>query len=148
MELAGSLATSGGRSGTVRRRAVSTAYYALFHGLQELCADKFVGRDARRNPNYEIVYRSLEHGPTKDAFTRDPLRSHARIRLIGAVVIDLQGLRHKADYATLANLFNRRQCWQFIERARQSLFDLRHLDADDKLLLAVNLLFRAGKRSP
>ena len=111
-----------------------------------MCADQFVGRDARRNPNYETVYKSLEHGPMKDAFNKDPLRSHFRIRLIGKVVVELQGLRHKADYAPLGNLFNRRQCAEFIEQARRALSDLRGLDAGDKQLLAVNLLFRSGKR--
>ncbi len=38
---------------TIHRRAVSTAYYAVFHALARLCAGEFVGkgRDAQGSKN-------------------------------------------------------------------------------------------------
>lgn len=45
------------------KRAVSTAYYALFHALAQTCADRLIGTGLRRNnPAWRQVYRSLEHG--------------------------------------------------------------------------------------
>jgi hypothetical protein len=41
------------------RRAVSTAYYALFHAITRTAADAFVGAKYRKSPRYETVYRSF-----------------------------------------------------------------------------------------
>src|ERR1019366_6311415 len=50
------------------KRAVSTAYYALFHALARQCADLLtgVGQD-RSDPAWTQVYRSLEHGVARNA---------------------------------------------------------------------------------
>ena len=44
------------------RRAVSTAYYALFHGLAECCANELVGRNMRGQAAWVRTYRALNHG--------------------------------------------------------------------------------------
>ena len=51
------------------RRAVSTAYYAMFHCLARCCADTLVGsRSADRSrPAWRQVYRALEHGFAKNS---------------------------------------------------------------------------------
>ena len=54
------------------RRAVSTAYYALFHGLAETAADRLVGATppARRYLAWSRVYRDLNHTSAKKACVR------------------------------------------------------------------------------
>ena len=48
------------------RRAVSTAYYALFHCLTAAAADLLTG--ARPDsPEWRQVYRALEHGKARSA---------------------------------------------------------------------------------
>ena len=47
------------------RRAVSTAYYAMFHCLAASVADLFIG--TARNPAWHRAYRALEHGRAKSA---------------------------------------------------------------------------------
>ncbi len=47
------------------RRAVSTAYYAVFHCLADAAANLFVGRS--RGSAWPRVYRALEHGKAKSA---------------------------------------------------------------------------------
>ena len=47
------------------RRAVSTAYYALFHCLAGTAADLLTG--ASRGKEWHQVYRALEHGKARDA---------------------------------------------------------------------------------
>jgi uncharacterized protein (UPF0332 family) len=44
LALAEELADKSGKSLTLKRRAVSTAYYAVFHTLAKLCADELLGR--------------------------------------------------------------------------------------------------------
>ena len=63
------------------RRAVSTAYYTLFHCLAGTAADLLTG--ANRDPEWHQVYRALEHGKAKSACRRQevmrtfPLEAHS-----------------------------------------------------------------------
>ena len=85
------------------RRAVSTAYYAMFHTLANSNADTLVGTPKGNNDDaaaWNRTYRALEHGAA-----RNRLR-HARqmalfpdgVREFGDVFIDLQRERNTADY--------------------------------------------------
>jgi hypothetical protein len=85
-----------------KRRAISTAYYALFHFLSLKCADGFVGSAndgfsrARRQ-----AYRSLDHGAVKAASVEanDPARGFPEgIVRFASAFRQLQELRHAADY--------------------------------------------------
>jgi hypothetical protein len=44
------------------RRAVSTAYYALFHTVVRSAAQRFVGPDNESSAGYRLLYRSFDHG--------------------------------------------------------------------------------------
>src|SRR5258708_2364680 len=43
------------------RRAVSTAYYALFHKVLRSAAQRFMGPDQERRAGFTILYRSFDH---------------------------------------------------------------------------------------
>ena len=43
------------------RRAISAAYYGLFHFFLTEAADMIVGADKTDMPYYSLVYRSVEH---------------------------------------------------------------------------------------
>ena len=84
------------------RRAVSTAYYAMFHFLSMKCADGFVGAGlegfsrARRQ-----AYRFLDHGAVKAASTeaKDPSKELPEgIVKFAQTFRQLQDQRHLADY--------------------------------------------------
>ena len=49
------------------RRAISTAYYAIFHHLLTAAADEFVGKSLRGESRYSLVYRSIDHGAIRRA---------------------------------------------------------------------------------
>jgi len=83
------------------RRAVSTAYYAMFHCLAHSAADYLVGASpSKRSPEaWEQVYRALEHNAVKKAcenrkFKKFPLE----IQDFGENFVTLQNNRHAADY--------------------------------------------------
>ena len=51
------------------RRAISAAYYAVFHSFCQNCADTLVGTSKRKRPNraWQQVYRGLDHGAARSA---------------------------------------------------------------------------------
>jgi len=100
LDLADQMVREGFESSATRRRAVSTAYYAVFHALAKSCASILLRSIDKHSDIYERVYRALDHGPLKNAFmTKDgPLKYRQTLRDIGELVIQLQSERHRADY--------------------------------------------------
>jgi len=97
------------------RRAVSTAYYALFH-LLDSAANR---RMAPRSPkNLDLqMQRAFDPGAMKDVCksfaggTLPPMVQHLQTgqiepeqRLIARTFVDLQGKRHAADYDLVVTL--------------------------------------------
>lgn len=96
------------------RRAISNAYYALFHHLARAIADHLVGSAAvhRRRAEYRLVYRSLQHtlmGESCEATRRPTLAPRYQracgiaafgqaVKQCAAAFSDLQRARHAADY--------------------------------------------------
>ena len=82
-------------------RAVSTAYYALFHALARTAADSLVGEAATElsAPAWRQTYRALDHGAAKAACTHARrLGFPADIAACAEIFIELQQSRHDADY--------------------------------------------------
>jgi hypothetical protein len=94
------------------RRAISTAYYAVFHATLTAAADNFIGRNARASSSYRLAYRSVNHRNFRElckAFEKGQLAPKYReyaptggfgpeIRALAAAVVDLQLRREAADY--------------------------------------------------
>ena len=80
-------------------RAVSTAYYALFHCLAAAAADLLTGSD--RSPEWRQVYRALEHGKAERACRQQGALGAFAIEIhsFAKVFVDLWEARHEADYA-------------------------------------------------
>jgi hypothetical protein len=100
------------------RRAISDAYYALFHAAAIGAADEFVGRGRQSTPFYALVYRSIEHRSLRqlcEDLGRPTIPSRylpyipaggagLGVREFAAAVVDLQPKRHAADYDPMMNL--------------------------------------------
>jgi len=98
------------------RRAVSHAYYAVFHHVMRVTADRFVGVAARRTAAYALVYRSIEHNKLRSLCSEimqakrpDKHRpflpggaSDQNLKDFAATLRTLQENRHRADYDPLA----------------------------------------------
>lgn len=139
-------------SSAARRRAVSTAYYAVFHTLQRICADEMLESEPRTSAEYERVYRALAHGALKAAFqSAKPLRDRETLRKIGEWTIELQSERIRADYLPpVKNVFTRSRSETLVAQARRAVEELEALRDDDRRFLAAYLLFRdpKGQREP
>ena len=83
-------------------RAISTAYYAMFHCLANCCADTLVGGSGsdRSDPAWRQTYRALEHGTIRQRFGRSVIISRFPIEIqdFAKKFVDMQEKRHKADY--------------------------------------------------
>lgn len=94
------------------RRAISAAYYSVFHAKLAAAADQYVGVVHRGTNRYALVYRSIDHQKVKEicgkvkspAVPRDisPYSPSAGfdsdIRGFASVLYELQQKRHDADY--------------------------------------------------
>jgi uncharacterized protein (UPF0332 family) len=96
------------------RRAISAAYYALFHCFLRAAADDLVGtnRRSRRSSSYALVYRAFDHSnmlricqeatkaqlPEKLSAALNQNQFPIEIRYAADAFANLQDLRHKADY--------------------------------------------------
>lgn len=88
------------------RRAISTAYYALFHSLCNNCANCFVGK----GPDYpkaawQRAYRALSHGFAKEACNQNKAnrlnileKFPDEIQDFAIQFYNMQIKRHNADY--------------------------------------------------
>ena len=94
------------------RRAVSTAYYALFHALLGAGATRFMGPGQQARPGYALLYRGYQHGrmrrvcqdldvaALRPAVARQLGRSQVgpAMRRVAAAFVALQDARHASDY--------------------------------------------------
>lgn len=128
------------------RRAVSTAYYALFHSLAACCADLLIGASAavRRGPAWERVYRALSHG-----FARDQFRNTAQMSQFSQPLLDfadlfvlMQGEREKADYNPNVE-FSRFHVLQLIVESRQKIDAFNAVPSSERRAFASHALWRA-----
>lgn len=138
------LATSAGQP-TFRqacmRRAVSGAYYAVFHALCAVCSDALVGWS--KTKSLAPIYRSLDHGTVlKKLRSREARQIDERIERFAFLFGSLQEQRHAADYAPPSPLFSRTQTLTLISDAREAVALLSELDAPVRLDIAILLIAR------
>ena len=126
------------------KRAISTAYYALFHAMARNNADRLVGTSVNRaDKAWRQTYRALNH---TDAF-----KACGQLRQLGfsASLIDvgdafrsLQEERHRADYdpmhrVTLAD------AGAAIDSAEIGIAMLKAASRKDQTALAAQVLFKS-----
>lgn len=125
------------------KRAVSTAYYALFHSFARDAADLLVGvGNARPDKAWAHAYRSLQHGDAKSAC--EGVRNLGFPKpIVGCAdaFVTLQQKRHEADYDPDFSI-NRADVLELIALAAKSIVDLRSVPRRDRKAFAVKLLLR------
>ncbi len=122
------------------RRAVATAYYAVFHSLAKMCADQLVGA-MKPWDVYTPLYRSVDHSAARKVLKEvraDPA-SHS-IAAIALVCVKLHDARIAADYVPEPFGYSRQETKDLIEEARGVIEALAALSPEMKLRLAVQLV--------
>jgi uncharacterized protein (UPF0332 family) len=146
LDIADQLIHNGAGSFALKRRTVSTAYYAVFHALAKSCANTLLPSIERNSDAYQRVYRALDHGPLKAAFAAGggPLRDRDPLKKIGEAVTQLQSERHRADYMPPSrNFFSPNQAESLVRRARETVTEIEGLSNRDRVALATSLLFKS-----
>jgi uncharacterized protein (UPF0332 family) len=143
------------------RRAVSTAYYGLFHFLIEESTALLFGTGQRQVAVRQLAARAFVHGKMKSAcaefIKRNPqhvqalrqpfwakltIAGNRQLQLIAQTFIDLQNQRHIADY-DLTVSFSRQDALNTVLRAETAATAWRQLGAaspDVSRLVAMRLL--------
>lgn len=136
------------------RRAISGAYYGVFHGVLAAAADRFIGRTRRASVEYALAYRSIDHKWLRDlcAEVKKPILPAkyktyepeggfvAELKGFAAAVFDLQESRHDADYNPLLHL-KRSDAVIAISTARSALRRLNGASDVQRAILLALLLF-------
>jgi uncharacterized protein (UPF0332 family) len=116
------------------RRAVSSAYYALFHALVEEACRVMFGASHAEEPFRFVLGRAFTHGAMKQAcvaFAGGTLKAAVakglpaafsipeEIKGLAARFVDLQEQRHEADYDRTGR-FRRSEVLMLVEEAESS----------------------------
>ena len=120
------------------KRAVSTAYYALFHTLCLICADGFIGTKTadRSNPAWQQTYRSVEHGLAKRRCSDKKVRVFpSGIRNFAEEFVKMQEKRHEADYDPMSR-FKLNDVVVAIDAAELAIQQLRSCPMKDRRAFA------------
>ena len=84
------------------RRAISTAYYALFHAMAKCCADTLIGGagSVKSKEAWLQTYRALQHGAAKSACSTAKIIGlfPQEIQDFANLFVTMQTKRHSADY--------------------------------------------------
>ena len=127
------------------RRALSDAYYAMFHALAWAIANSLAGATpARRDPEaWRRAYRALEHGYARNQFRNQSEmdRFPPEIRGFGQAFVMMQARRHLADYDPYDNP-KRREVIQFITEAEGAIALLEGAPPAVRRSLALYVLLR------
>ena len=120
------------------KRAVSTAYYAMFHALCESNADALVGPSpSRQDLDLWIqTYRALDHRAARERLARVHL---PEIHDFASVFRRLQADRLEADYNP-RSAFTRQEVVNLIDRAEAATQAFVNLPARPRRMLATHLL--------
>ena len=127
------------------RRAVSTAYYAMFHCLAGSCADTLIGglHAGRGSGAWILTYRALNHRSTKARCQDEQSLEQfpVSIRGFAKTFARMQEHRHRADYAPDAG-FRKSEAIQRINEAENAIRNLEGESLAERRAFAAYILFR------
>ena len=137
------------------RRAVSSAYYALFHCLADDGA-KRLSRAPAKSPLWQLVQRKYDHKAMKEislAFVQArewvgnaTVSVPADLRSVADSFVYLQEERHDADY-NLQDRFTRTRALEAVERAEIALTTWSRVRrAEEAKLYLLTMLLGAPRR--
>lgn len=136
------------------RRAVSAAYYGVFHYILAAATDEFVGPQDRGSPIYTLVYRSIDHralrnlcaevkkpnASTKYSKYAPPVGFARDLQNFAGSVLDLQEKRHSADYDPSVSL-GTRAARLAIATARRAIARFAEVSRAERQIFLALLLF-------
>ena len=128
------------------RRAVGTAYYAMFHALATSNADLIVGDKTQDNESDWIAtYRALQHYRAENPLHGWSHLFSPPVRNFAAVIGSIKRRREDADYNP-ATEFAQNQVIAWIDRAEQAIMDFNAASPQERAMVAIATLAGRGRR--
>lgn len=122
------------------KRAISTAYYAMFHALCNIVADCLVGTAGadRSEPAWRQAYRCVEHGfsVTQCENKRVMSRFPREVQFFAGVYVELQEKRYEADYNPTSR-FNLYDAHEWTRRVVNAIAEIAKSPLKDRRAFAV-----------
>jgi hypothetical protein len=139
------------------RRAISTAYYALFHLLVAACVQRVTPSGvAELGPR---IARALVHWEMKDAclpisrnnpgsilLTLLPSALSPELRRVAKTFVELQEARHRADY-DLSATYTRVDTVEYLNQTASAFEDWKHIQNNDEAKVFLSALMFAKRWS-
>ena len=126
------------------RRAESNAYYAMFHSLAQSNATALIGPPT--NPTtaaaWSRIYRGLDHTTARRALQSNRQDFSIPAQGFTDVFVDLQQLRHSADYDPNA-VFTAIDGAIHLDRAEFAILAFAQITLDERLHIATLTLVRS-----
>ena len=127
------------------KRAVSTAYYAMFHAICASAAELLpdASADPAASAAWLQAYRGPEHTHARNQCRNSGLMAPfpAEIKEFARIFVDNQGHRNQADYNPTSD-FSSSDVSQIIEDAENAIADLLSAPAIIRRAFAVAVLLR------
>jgi len=126
-------------------KAVSAAYYAMFHALAQNNADRLVGDSEadRDSAAWHRTYRALEHRTAYRQLNENRVADFSSpVRVFGSAFRTMQELRHRADYEPRSQ-FSPAVTLNLIAEAESAITDFLTATAAERRELAAHVLFPA-----
>lgn len=125
------------------RRAISTAYYAIFHALATSNADCIVGtpHDPLSRHAWDRVYRGLEHGIARVQLREGRHLFSPDTGRFADTFVRLQEVRQRADYDH-AQTFDVVLANTWIDRAEEAIRGFMQASIEERTAVAVQSLIR------
>ena len=126
------------------RRAVSTAYYAMFHALATSNADLIAGpRTPENQADWTRAYRSLQHFRAENPLSGWPHLFSPPLHDFALTIATLKKQRESADYNP-DSTFSQLQVTNWITQAEQAITDFNSVSPQERSMVAIATL--AGRR--
>jgi uncharacterized protein (UPF0332 family) len=151
-EQADRLTTTVGLRQTDLRRAISNAYYGLFHFALTAAADMVLGAAEQTTPRYALVYRSVDHArlralcvqvsatnPQNVALV--PVGGFGKIADFARITFNLYELRSLADYDP-SRSFTCDEARVAISEAREAIKMFQQGSVEQQQAFLMMLLFK------
>lgn len=139
----------GGRRGRPRqtelRRAISAAYYAMFHTLAACCANQLAGATpaSRNQAAWRQIYRALEHGYARAQCERAISgKFPAGIRDFARQFVSMQFERQNADYDP-DERYLRLDVMENIQETERIISQFNHASKAEQRAFAIHVLHRS-----
>ena len=139
----GALVTRGRPRQMMLKKAISAAYYAMFHALCYSNANVLIGSTARaaRLPAWTRTYRALDHGAARDRLLQRNSSVSPAVQSFGTAFSVLQSNRNKADYDPNSR-FHRGHAVSLIDRSEDAIQAFLSSGESERRELAAAILMR------